>query len=88
MFYPHHRDNPHYHPHPYPPHRPPFPPHRPMSGTTLPPRRRPSIIRSAFFDENGQFDVGKTLETVDQLMKTVHQVTPLVKQVSNLITKR
>lgn len=94
MFFPPPRHNErHFYP-PYPP-RPrrvrPFQGYYPEQFPGRPPflqRDRASIIKSAFIDEQGQFDIGKTIQTVDQVMKTVHQVTPLVKQVSNMILKK
>ncbi|WP_100372966.1 YppG family protein [Bacillus sp. FJAT-45037] len=47
--------------------------------------KKPSMIKSAFTGENGSFDVGRTFQTVDQVVKTVQQVSPIVKQVSPLV---
>ncbi|WEG15466.1 YppG family protein [Alkalihalophilus pseudofirmus] len=47
--------------------------------------KKPSLIKSAFTGEDGNFDVGRTFQTVDQVVKTVQQVSPIVKQVSPLV---
>jgi hypothetical protein len=47
-----------------------------------------AFLKSAFMNENGNFDVSKTANTVDKVVKTVNQVSPLVKQVSSLFTKK
>ncbi len=46
--------------------------------------KRPPTILQAFMDEKGSFDFVKTAKTVDQMMKTVNQVVPLVKQFSTM----
>lgn len=45
---------------------------------------RPNVF-AQFQDENGQMDIHKTLATVGQFANTVQQVTPMVKQISDLI---
>jgi hypothetical protein len=60
-------------------------------GHHLPPGYKPSkasFFKAAFTNENGQFDMGKTVNTVDQVVKTMNQVSPLVKQVSNFFIKK
>lgn len=49
-----------------------------------PTQNRPTIL-TQFQDENGQMDIHKTLATVGQFANTVQQVTPMVKQISDLI---
>ncbi|ARK30817.1 YppG family protein [Halalkalibacter krulwichiae] len=47
-----------------------------------------SFLKAAFTNENGTFDMNKTVNTVDQVMKAVNQVSPIVKQVSSFFTKK
>ncbi|WP_017727488.1 YppG family protein [Halalkalibacterium ligniniphilum] len=49
---------------------------------------RPSAWKAAFTNEQGSFDVNKTFGTVDQMMKTVNQMSPLVKTLGAFILKR
>ncbi|WP_227936084.1 YppG family protein [Alkalihalobacillus deserti] len=49
---------------------------------------KPSFFKTAFTNESGNFDMGKTVNTVDQVMKTMHQVSPIVKQVSSFFIKK
>jgi hypothetical protein len=49
------------------------------------PPKKPSLMKAAFTGEDGSFDVGRTFQTVDQVVKTVQQVSPIVKQVSPLV---
>lgn len=49
-----------------------------------PPNQSPSIF-AQFKDQNGQVDINKTLSTVGQFANTVQQVTPVIKQISDLI---
>jgi hypothetical protein len=61
----------------------------PMQGINTPMApKKPSIFKSAFTSESGKFDVGKTVQTVDQVVKTVNQVSPLVKQVGSFFIKK
>lgn len=47
-----------------------------------------SKLMSAFQTEEGKFDFQKAMTTVDQVVKTANQVSPLVKQVGSFfITK-
>lgn len=41
---------------------------------------------NAFTGPDGKFDVSKTFQTVDQVVKTVNQISPLVKSVSSFFT--
>ncbi|WP_088105289.1 YppG family protein [Halalkalibacter urbisdiaboli] len=83
--------------------RPQQPPHWGMPGQQHPPfmqqgqqmmqyqqmaPQKPSLFKSAFMSEDGKFDMGKTVNTVDQVVKTVHQVSPLVKQVGSFFIKK
>lgn len=45
----------------------------------------PSIL-GAFTDENGQVNLDKTMTTINQLASTYHQVTPIVKQISSILS--
>ncbi len=47
--------------------------------------QQPSWL-SSFKNPQGGFDFQKTFQTVDQVIKTVNQVSPLVKQFSSLFT--
>lgn len=47
-----------------------------------------SFFKTAFTNESGNFDMGKTVNTVDQVMKTMHQVSPIVKQVGSFFIKK
>lgn len=47
----------------------------------------PAGFLSQFQAASGQIDVNKMLATVGQLANTVQQVTPMLKQLSNLIKK-
>lgn len=42
-------------------------------------------IMQQFLDENGQVDIQKMLQTVGQLADTVQQVSPVIKQLNDLI---
>lgn len=44
-----------------------------------------SNILAQFKDQNGQVDINKTLSTVGQFANTVQQVTPVIKQISDLL---
>ncbi|WP_100404206.1 YppG family protein [Bacillus solitudinis] len=57
-------------------------------GYQMPNVKKPSMFKTAFTSEDGKFDVGKTVQTVDQVVKTVHQVSPLVKQVGAFFIKK
>lgn len=50
--------------------------------------KKASFFKSAFVGENGKFDVGRTVQTMDQVVKTMHQVSPIVKQVSGFFIKK
>ncbi|WP_209122232.1 YppG family protein [Alkalihalobacillus sp. BA299] len=41
---------------------------------------------NAFKGPNGNFDIAKTFQTVDQVVKTVNQISPIVKSVSSMFT--
>ncbi|BAB05992.1 YppG family protein [Halalkalibacterium halodurans] len=43
--------------------------------------------KAAFTNQDGTFDINKTFQTVDQVVKTVNQVTPLVKSVGSIFIK-
>lgn len=49
--------------------------------------QQPSGFLQAFYNENGTFDFIKAAKTVDQMIKTVNQVTPLIKQFSLLLNR-
>lgn len=44
---------------------------------------RTGFIKKAFTSEDGQFDVSRTAQTVDQVIKTVQQVSPYVRKVGS-----
>lgn len=48
------------------------------------PFNQPNLL-AQFKDQNGQVDISKTLSTVGQFANTVQQVTPVIKQISDLI---
>ncbi|MFC0560447.1 YppG family protein [Halalkalibacter alkalisediminis] len=69
----------------------PFSPPNMGMNQSQPPGYTPSkasFFKAAFTNESGNFDMGKTVNTVDQVMKTVNQVSPLVKQVSSFFIKK
>lgn len=68
----------------YPPFFMNVPPPPPMQPSPYLYNKRPPTILQAFMDEKGSFDFVKTAKTVDQMMKTVNQVVPLVKQFSTM----
>lgn len=48
----------------------------------------PAVIKnmfSQFLDEKGQVDIQKTLQTVGQFADTVQQVSPVIKQLNELV---
>ncbi|NEU29201.1 hypothetical protein GN156_00185 [bacterium LRH843] len=49
---------------------------------------KPSFIKSAFINDSGKLDIGRTVQTMDQVMKTVNQISPIVKQVSGFFLKK
>ncbi|MDT8860588.1 YppG family protein [Alkalihalobacillus sp. MEB130] len=68
--------------------RPPFPN---MGAGNQPPGykpNKPSFFKSAFTNESGNFDMGKTVSTVDQVVKTVHQASPIMKSIGSLFAKK
>ncbi|WYP24848.1 YppG family protein [Alkalihalobacillus sp. FSL W8-0930] len=44
---------------------------------------RTGFIKKAFTSDDGQFDVSRTAQTVDQVIKTVQQVSPYVRKVGS-----
>lgn len=44
---------------------------------------RAGFIKKAFTSDDGQFDVSRTAQTVDQVIKTVQQVSPYVRKVGS-----
>ena len=54
----------------------------PSQGESFP---RPHMFTNPFQNENGQLDVNKTLATVGQFATTIQQISPIIKQVNNLI---
>ncbi|MCK0471914.1 YppG family protein [Halalkalibacter sp. APA_J-10(15)] len=50
--------------------------------------KKPSFVKSIFMNEEGKFDMNRTVQTVDQVVKTVNQVSPIIKQVSGLFLKK
>lgn len=80
---------------PYPPYQGGYPANMPMQGFSGNPMTgggqipNPSYkgpFISAFITPDGKFDFAKTFQTVDQVVKTVNQVSPIVKQVSSFFT--
>ncbi|WP_216827826.1 YppG family protein [Alkalihalobacterium elongatum] len=51
------------------------------------PYQGPALL-NAFKGEDGKFDISKTFQTVDQLVKTVNQISPLVKSMSSMFTPK
>lgn len=51
-------------------------------------QNKPSFFKSAFTNESGSFDMGKTVSTVDQVVKTVHQASPIMKSIGSLFIKK
>lgn len=49
-----------------------------------PSNQSPSLL-TQFQDQNGLIDINKTLSTVGQFANTVQQVTPVIKQISDLV---
>ncbi|TSB45150.1 YppG family protein [Alkalicoccobacillus porphyridii] len=45
------------------------------------------FIKKAFTSEDGKFDVTRTAQTVDQVIKTVQQVSPYVRKVGSFFIK-
>lgn len=45
-------------------------------------------IMNAFKNEEGKFDFEKTSSTINQVMKVGNQISPLVKQVSDIFIKK
>lgn len=45
----------------------------------------PNRVMQQFLDENGQVDIQKMLRTVGQFADTVQQVSPVIKQLNDLI---
>ncbi|GAE35751.1 YppG family protein [Halalkalibacter akibai] len=97
--FPHHQGP--YHQQPYqhhpmqhnirpPHHTPPF--QGPNMGMMQQPYNQPSnkasFFKTAFTNESGKFDMGKTVSTVDQVVKTMHQVSPIVKSVGSFFIKK
>ncbi|MCL7747404.1 YppG family protein [Halalkalibacter alkaliphilus] len=68
--------------------RPPFPPGMGMGKHPGYKPNKPSFFKSAFTNESGKFDMGKTVSTVDQVVKTVHQASPIVKTIGSLFAKK
>ncbi|KHF40472.1 YppG family protein [Halalkalibacter okhensis] len=68
--------------------RPPFAPGMNMSKQPGFKSNKPSFFKSAFTNESGSFDMGKTVSTVDQVVKTVHQASPIVKSIGSLFIKK
>ncbi len=72
-----------------------FPPHMQMMPTNVQPTTidnptQPQGVVSSgvmqqFMDENGTVDIQKMLQTVGQLADTVQQVSPVIKQLNDLI---
>ncbi|WP_078427030.1 YppG family protein [Alkalihalobacterium alkalinitrilicum] len=90
-----------YHPHemysyPNPNHNLPYqqnwPPNYPVNnrpnfyGTQHPYGQQGPGFLNAFKGPNGNFDIAKTFQTVDQVVKTVNQISPIVKSVSSMFT--
>lgn len=53
------------------------------------PRPKSNIhLMNAFLNDEGKFDFEKTASTIDQVMKVGNQISPLVKQVGALFSKK
>ncbi|WP_035343981.1 YppG family protein [Alkalihalobacillus hemicellulosilyticus] len=50
--------------------------------------KKTSFVKSIFMNEEGKFDMNRTVQTVDQVVKTVNQVSPIIKQVGGLFLKK
>lgn len=51
-------------------------------------RRNPNVeqhIMQQFLNENGQVDIQKMLQTIGQFADTVQQVSPVIKQINDII---
>ncbi|MFC5711864.1 YppG family protein [Thalassorhabdus alkalitolerans] len=74
--------------HPYAMQQPyPFPGGAPLHGG--PRRNSPlSAVMNGFVNDQGNLDLQKTMTTMNTVMQTVHQVQPLVRQMSELFIKR
>ncbi|MFK3938823.1 YppG family protein [Alkalihalobacillus sp. NPDC078783] len=48
---------------------------------------RTAFIKKAFTSDDGQFDMSRTAQTVDQVIKTVQQVSPYVRKVGSYFLK-
>ncbi|MCM3760716.1 YppG family protein [Alkalihalobacillus oceani] len=84
-----------HHPYPFPPHQRPGRPYQqymqqmnPSSQAFGYKPKKTSFLKSAFIGEDGSFDVGRTVQTVDQVVKTVSQVSPIVKQIGSFFLKK
>ncbi|PSL51340.1 YppG-like protein [Salsuginibacillus halophilus] len=49
-------------------------------------RPRYNQFKYAFTNPNGEFDVQKTMQTIDTAMKTYHQVSPLLRMLPSLFS--
>ncbi|MCM2674625.1 YppG family protein [Alkalicoccobacillus plakortidis] len=70
----------------------PVPPRRMRGGAGRPQPSSPSVsrtgfIKKAFTSEDGKFDVSRTAQTVDQVIKTVQQVSPYVRKVGSFFIR-
>ncbi|KGA97256.1 hypothetical protein AJ85_10675 [Alkalihalobacillus alcalophilus ATCC 27647 = CGMCC 1.3604] len=50
--------------------------------------KSPSFLRQAFTSHDGKFDLGQTIQTVEQVTKAVSEMSPIVQQVSSLFNKK
>ncbi|MDQ0206212.1 YppG family protein [Alkalicoccobacillus murimartini] len=51
------------------------------------PVSKTGFIKKAFTSDDGKFDVSRTAQTVDQVIKTVQQVSPYVRKVGAFFIK-
>ncbi|WP_280769162.1 YppG family protein [Salipaludibacillus daqingensis] len=74
---------------PYQGYAPPQPPNGPYQQQHYPPQQKPSPkFMSAFQTSDGKFDFQKTMTTMDQVVKTANQVSPIVKQMGSYFLKK
>ncbi|MCE7794780.1 YppG family protein [Salipaludibacillus sp. CUR1] len=65
-----------------------YPPYQQFGGYPPAPQQNPgSKLMQAFQTSDGKFDFQKAMTTMDQVVKTANQVSPLVKQVGSFFTK-
>ncbi|UTR15265.1 YppG family protein [Salipaludibacillus sp. LMS25] len=93
--HPYQQQHPYHHPYP-PPHQGPYQwPQPPAHGYNPAPHQQQggqqnpgAKLMSAFQTSDGKFDIQKAMTTMDQVVKTANQVSPLVKQVGSFFTTK